>query len=320
MSADDRAETHPAAPASASSGRRTIVVTGASAGLGYHAAEQLAALGHHVVLATRDAGRAAAAERSIRRHVDGASLEHLHLDLADLDSVHAAADELAELALDGVDAVVNNAGVVGAPTAQATAQGVELQIGTNHLGHFAWTARVLPLLEPRAGRVVHLGSIAHRWARLDHDDALGAGRYSSYRQYGRSKLAVMLFGFELAERLADAGSPVSSVVAHPGLSLDVLGVARPAVVPSRSEPARTRPAQRLYAQGKDAGAVPLVHAAVGDDVRSGQYWGPAGAFQLRGPARVVGAEPRAHDRAEAARLWTASEAASGVVFALDALV
>ncbi|WIB76008.1 SDR family NAD(P)-dependent oxidoreductase [Curtobacterium sp. MCPF17_002] len=300
--------------------RRTVVLTGASAGLGYHAAEQLAAAGHRVVLATRDTTRAAAAERSIRRSVHDADLAFLHLDLADLDSVRTAADELAQLEPDGVDAIVNNAGVVGAAEQRTTRQGTELQIGTNHLGHFAWTALTLPVLEQRAGRVVHLGSIAHRWARLDRSDPLGAGRYSSHRQYGRSKLAVMLFGFELAERLADAGSPVSSVVAHPGLSLDMLGPERPDIAPSRSEPAWTRAGQRLYAQGKDAGAEPLVHAAVAPGVRSGEYWGPSGWMQLRGRAAVVRAEPRAHDRTEAARLWTASERASGVAFALDALV
>jgi NAD(P)-dependent dehydrogenase (short-subunit alcohol dehydrogenase family) len=303
-----------------SADRRTVVVTGASAGLGYFAAEQLADAGHRVVLATRSATRAAAAERSIRRHVPDADLGHVHLDLADLDSVRAGADELARLEPDGVDAIVNNAGVVGSSSMQTTRQGTELQIGTNHLGHFAWTALTLPLLEARSGRVVHLGSIAHRWARLDSADPLGAGRYSSYRQYGRSKLAVMLFGFELAERLADAGSTVASVVAHPGFSLDVLAPERPDIAASRSEPAWTRPAQRLYAQGKDAGAEPLVHAAVGAGVRSGQYWGPDGWMQLRGPAAVVRAEPKAHDRTEAARLWAASERASGVAFALDALV
>ncbi|WFR66257.1 SDR family NAD(P)-dependent oxidoreductase [Curtobacterium flaccumfaciens] len=302
------------------SGARTVVVTGASSGLGYFAAEQLAAAGHRVVLATRNADRAASAERSIRRHVDHVDLAHVHLDLADLDSVHAAADELARLEPDGVDAIVNNAGVVGSAAMRTTAQGAEVQMGTNHLGHFAWTARTLPLLERRAGRVVHLGSIAHRWARLDRADPLRAGHYSSYRQYGRSKLAVMLFGFELAQRLADAGSRVASVVAHPGLSLDLLAPDRPDVEPSRSEPALTRPAQRWYAQGKDAGAAPLVHATVGDDVRSGEYSGPGGWMQLRGPAAVVRAEPRAHDRAEAARLWAASERAAGLAFALDALV
>lgn len=301
-------------------GARTVVVTGASAGLGYHAAEQLAAAGHRVVLATRDRHRAEAAERSIRRHVDGASLAHVHLDLADLDSVDAAAHELAALEPDGVDAVVNNAGVVGAATQGSTAQGTELQIGTNHLGHFAWTALVLPLLERRAGRVVHLGSIAHRFAQLDETDPLGVGRYSSHRQYARSKLAVMLFGFELAERLADSGSSVSSVVAHPGLSLDRLSPARPDVSPTRPEPEWIRPAQRLVAQGKDVGAQPLVHAAIGADVRSGEYRGPTGWMQLRGPATVVAAEPRAHDRTVAAQLWAASERASGVAFALDALV
>ncbi|SBN63592.1 NADP-dependent 3-hydroxy acid dehydrogenase YdfG [Curtobacterium sp. 9128] len=303
---------------SAEQPRKTVVVTGASAGLGYFAAEQLAAAGHRVVLATRSPERATAAADSIRRHVPDAALEHLHVDLADLDVVRTAAAALG--ALGPIDAVVNNAGVVGSRTERFTAQGTELQMGTNHLGHFAFTALVLPLLEETAGRVVHLGSIAHRWASLDPSDPFRVGHYSGYRQYARSKLAVMLFGFELAERLADAGSPVSSVVAHPGLSLDSLAPSRPAIAPARTEPAWTRPGQRLYAQGKDAGAHPLVHAAVGDDVRSGQYWGPGGPMQLRGPAAVVPAEPRAHDRGAAARLWQASERASGVAFALDALV
>jgi NAD(P)-dependent dehydrogenase (short-subunit alcohol dehydrogenase family) len=305
---------------------QTVVVTGASAGLGYQAAEQLAAAGHRVVLAARNPEKAAAAERSLRSAVPGAALEHVHLDLADLDSVRAAADALA--ALGPVHAVLNNAGVVGSRERRSTAQGYELQIGTNHLGHFAWTGLVLPLLQATGGRVVHLGSISHRWATLDGHDPLGAGRYIGYRQYARSKLAVMLFGFELAQRLADAGSPVSSVVAHPGLALESLtqdtGTGDPAAAPSRPGPSRAEPSwigpgQRWVAQGKDAGAVPLVHAAVGGDVRSGEYWGPDGWFQLRGRPTVVPAEPRAHDRHEAARLWAASEAASGVTFALDAL-
>lgn len=301
-------------------GRRTVVVTGASAGLGYQAAQQLAAAGHRVVLATRNPEKAVAAERRIRSVVPDAVLEHVHLDLADLDSVRAAADTLATMG--PVHAVLNNAGVVGSRERQSTAQGHELQIGTNHLGHFAWTGLVLPMLQATGGRIVHLGSISHRWATLDRNDPLGAGYYNGYRQYARSKLAVMLFGFELAQRLADAGSAVSSVVAHPGLALDSLTQAAGAqsrVEPSRSDPSWIGPGQRLVAQGKDAGAVPLVHASVADDVRSGEYWGPDGWFQLRGRATVVPAEPRAHDRLEAARLWTASERASGVTFALDAL-
>jgi NAD(P)-dependent dehydrogenase (short-subunit alcohol dehydrogenase family) len=298
-------------------GPRTIVVTGANAGLGYHAAEQLAAAGHRVVLATRNPDRAAAAEHRIRQRVPGAALDHLHLDLADLGSVRVAASELAHRG--PVHAVLNNAGVVGSRALRTTAQGHELQIGTNHLGHFAWTGLVLPMLQATGGRVVHLGSISHRWVTLDRRDPLGAGHYNGYRQYARSKLAVMLFGFELAQRLADAGSRVSSVVAHPGLALDSLTPTGPAGSSATSGAAWSRPGQRWIAQGKDAGAVPLVQATIGDDVRSGEYRGPDGWFQLRGRPAVVPAEPRAHDRAEAARLWAASEAASGVAFALDAL-
>ncbi|WXF89903.1 hypothetical protein WDV91_10430 [Curtobacterium flaccumfaciens pv. flaccumfaciens] len=143
---------------------------------------------------------------------------------------------------------------------------------------------------------MHLGSIAHRFAQLDATDPLGVGRYSSHRQYARSKLAVMLFGFELAERLADSGSSVSSVVAHPGLSLDRLSPARPDVSPARPEPEWIRPAQRIVAQGKDVGAQPLVHAAVGADVRSGGVLGPGGLDAAPGPGhggrgRTSGARP-----------------------------
>lgn len=303
---------------SGDAGRRTVVVTGASAGLGYHAAEQLAAQGHRVVLATRNPERGLAAERSIRAHVDDADLVHLHLDLADLGSVHAAAATLAELG--PVHALLNNAGVVGSSEQRSTAQGLELQVGTNHLGHFAWTALALPLLDQDDGRVVHLGSIAHRFVTLDRRDPLAVGRYDGHRQYARSKLAVMLFGFELAQRLGDAGSAVRSVVAHPGLALDAAGPARPDVAPTRAEPAWMRAGSGWIAQGKDAGARPLVHAAVGDGVRSGEYWGPDGPLQLAGAPAIVPARSRAHDRTTAARLWTASERATGVAFALDALV
>jgi NAD(P)-dependent dehydrogenase (short-subunit alcohol dehydrogenase family) len=302
---------------------RTVVVTGASAGLGYWTAEQLAAAGHRVVLATRSPERALAAERSIRARVRDAELDHLRIDLADVDSVRAAAAGLD--AFGPVDVLVNNAGAVGAgKRLRRTAQGVELQMGTNHLGHFVLTALTLPVLErsaaPGGGRVVHLGSIAHRFARIDPADPFRAEPYDDHRQYGRSKLAVMLFGFELAARLADAGSRVASVVAHPGLSLDALAQPRPAIVPARSEPAWLGVGERVIAQGKDRGAEPTVRAAVGEDVRSGEYWGPSGLMQLRGAPGRVRAAGRAHDRTTAAALWAASEAASGVPFALDALV
>ncbi|OII14039.1 hypothetical protein BIU97_00720 [Curtobacterium sp. MCBA15_009] len=303
---------------SADTARRTVVVTGASAGLGYHAAEQLAAAGHRVVLATRNRERGAAAERSIRRHVADADLAHLHLDLADIDSVRAAVDALTDLG--PVHALLNNAGVVGSAQRRDTAQGVELQVGTNHLGNFAFTALALPLLDQETGRVVHLGSIAHRFATLDRRDPLASGHYEGHRQYARSKLAVMLFGFELAQRLADAGSRVLSVVAHPGLSLDAAAPPRPDIAPTRSEPAWMRLGSGWVAQGKDVGAHPLVHAVVGAGVRSGEYWGPGGPFQFAGAPALVPAQPRAHDRTEAARLWTASEQAAGVAFALDASV
>jgi NAD(P)-dependent dehydrogenase (short-subunit alcohol dehydrogenase family) len=295
--------------------RGSIVVTGASAGLGYFAAEQLAKQGHPVVLAVRNRARGERAAAAIRSVVPSASLEILDLDLADLDSVRAAASSLENLG--PIAAVLNNAGVVGAGQYRRTAQGFELQMGTNHLGHFLWTSLVLPALERTSGRVVHLGSIAHWYARLPHRDPLAVGHYVDHWQYAKSKLAVELFGFELAERLADSGSKVLSVVAHPGLSLNVLSPERAGILGGQSQAAWVRSLASFVTQGKDAGAVPLVHAAVGTDVRSGEYWGPGGALQIRGPAAIVRAQPHAHDRIMAARLWDASERATSASFALS---
>ncbi len=260
----------------------TVVVTGATAGLGYWHRSSSRRAGHRVVLAARNPDRAAAAIESIRSWYRGQRVEHVALDLADLDSVGAAAARTRRPAARRHRRAREQRRRGRLARATVDRAGHELQVGTNHLGHFALTARVLPLVERRAGRVVHLGSIAHRWARLDRTDPLGAGHYSSYRQYGRSKLAVMLFGFELAERLADAGSSVASVVAHPGFSLDVLAPDRPLVSATRAEPAWTRPraAPVRPGQGRRRRADRARGGRSGRPVR-GVLWGPDGRMQLR---------------------------------------
>ncbi|AMM20862.1 hypothetical protein AX769_12805 [Frondihabitans sp. PAMC 28766] len=285
--------------------RRRVVVTGANAGLGYFVAEQLAATGVRVVLACRDESRAKRAVDSILTIVPDADLQVVVTDLADLASVRVAADQI--MADGPVDALVANAGVVGSRRRQTTADGFELQFGTNHLGHFALVSHLLPALAAaEAGRIVHLGSIAHTLSRLDLDDPMMVQRYSGHRAYSRSKLAVMTFGFELDRRLRDAGSSVSSVVAHPGFALENLTERRPGIVRRRWLPAPLVGLMRTVSQGKDQGARPLVYAAVGADVAGGEYWGPDGWFQLTGAPALVRARRHARNRKTAARLWNLS--------------
>lgn len=285
--------------------RRRIVITGANAGLGYFVAEQVAASGARVVLACRDDGRAVRAAESIQHRVPGADLEIVVLDLADLASVRSGAARI--IAGGAVDVLVANAGVVGSKRRATTADGFELQFGTNHLGHFALVAHLLPALaKSEAGRIVHLGSISHRWARLDLDDPMLVGRYRSYRAYSRSKLAVMTFGFELDRRLRAAGSTVQSLVAHPGFALENLTEKRSGIVTRRWLPAPVVGLMRTVCQGKDQGARPLAYAALGADVQGGEYWGPDGWFQLTGAPALVRAKKQAKNRKAAARLWNLS--------------
>ncbi|WP_026552406.1 SDR family NAD(P)-dependent oxidoreductase [Arthrobacter sp. H20] len=288
---------------------RTMVVTGGNAGLGYFACEQLAAAGATVVMASRNEQKAKAAIKAIKALIPGADVEFQELDLAHLDSVRRAVDVLS--ARGQVDALLANAGVVGAAGRQQTADGFELQFGTNHLGHFALTAGLLPALTAARGRVVHLGSISHRWVRLNTADLMPA-KYSNPRAYATSKLAVMTFGFELAARLRLLGSPVKSIVAHPGLALDMLTPLRPGIGLNNTSPAPQRRVLAPVSQGKDTGAWPLVRAAEDPDVDSGSYCGPNGWFQLRGHPATVVAQPHARERNTASRLIDVSQDLTGV--------
>jgi NAD(P)-dependent dehydrogenase (short-subunit alcohol dehydrogenase family) len=283
---------------------RIFLVTGGNAGIGYFVAEQLAGTGATVVLGSRDPGKAEAAMASIRARVPGAQVRALWLDLADLSSLRGAVEALRTAPL---DAVVHNAGVaLDHPPRRETADGHELMFGTNHLGHFALTRWLMPMLSAApAGRVVTVGSFAAKSERLDLDDLQSRRDYRPKRTYGRSKLAQMYFGFELDHRLRAAGSTVASVVVHPGGALDSLTPARPPVH-ERTPGARLRgaPAAALV-QGKHAGAWSAVRAVLDPAVRGGQLWGPR-VFGLRGRPRLEPLWDQFADRAVAARLWEVS--------------
>ena len=281
---------------------RTAVVTGAGGGLGFETARVLAARGAHVVLAVRDVekGKQAAAR------IDGDTSVQA-LDLTSLASVRSAAADL-RAAHPRIDLLVNNAGVMYTPR-QTTADGFELQLGTNHLGHFALTGLLLERLLPVPGsRVVTVASVAHRIrARIDFDDLQSERSYSRVRAYGQSKLANLMFTYELQRRLASHGTTVA-VAAHPGVSRTELARNAPTTV--RLLLTRLAP---LF-QPAEMGALPTLRAATDPAVTGGQYYGPAGRREVRGHPVLVASSPESHDEAVQRRLWAVSEELSGVTF------
>ncbi len=290
------------------SGQR-ILVTGGNAGLGYFACEQLAGAGASVIMASRSEPRARRAISSIRGRHPGADISFQPLDLADLASVRAAATSLA--AGPALHGLLANAGVVGSSEPRTTADGFELQFGTNYLGHYALTALLLPTLSAAGTRIVHLGSISHRWARLT-PSSLQPSTYRNASAYATSKLAVMAYGFELARRLHLTGSTATSVVAHPGLALGMFTPERPGVAAHKDAAGWRKRVMKPAAQGKDHGAWPLVRATVDPSVRNGAYCGPDGWFQLKGQPTLVAAERHARESNAASRLIDLSAALTGI--------
>jgi NAD(P)-dependent dehydrogenase (short-subunit alcohol dehydrogenase family) len=287
-----------------------FLVTGGNAGIGYFVAEQLAGTRATVVLGSRDVAKADAAMASIRSRVPGAHLRHLRLDLSDLSSLKSSVDALE---LDRLDAVVCNAGVLlDHPRRRETTDGHELMLATNHLGHFALTGWLAPLLSAApAARVVTTGSFVAKSARLDLDDLQSTRGYQPKDTYARSKLAQMLFGVELDRRLRAAGSTTLSVLNHPGGALDCLTPSRSTVhVRTTGQRLRGLPASLLL-QGKETAAWTAVRAVLDPLVRGGQVWGPR-VLGLRGqprsePVRGVLADPEL-----AGRLWAISVDLTGV--------
>jgi NAD(P)-dependent dehydrogenase (short-subunit alcohol dehydrogenase family) len=290
------------------SGRRAVV-TGANSGIGFAVARELARAGAAVVLACRDRGRGEAAMAAIRGELPDAALELELVDLADLASVRAFAARLPDRP---IDLLVNNAGVM-APPRQVTVDGFELQFATNHLGHFALTGLVLErLLAAPAARLVSVSSLLHRSGEIDFDDLQGEVDYKPWRAYSQSKLANLLFAFELDRRSRAAGQDVVSMAAHPGWAATNLQANGP-----RQPLARLAlgVGSLLLAQSADGGALPILCAATAPDLPGGVYLGPDGAGGRRGYPCLVAPSAAALDSATAARLWEVSEALSGVTYA-----
>jgi NAD(P)-dependent dehydrogenase (short-subunit alcohol dehydrogenase family) len=286
---------------------RIAVITGANTGLGYETATALAAKGAHVVLAVRNTDKGKDAAARITSAHQGAAVDVQKLDLTSLDSVRQAADELRSRH-DTIDLLINNAGVMMTPKG-TTQDGFELQFGTNHLGHFAFTGLLLDRLLPVPGsRVVTVSSVGHRFARngIRFDDLQWEKDYSRVGAYGQAKLANLMFTYELQRRLQ--GTNTIAAAAHPGGSRTELTRNLPWVVGAVSgllEP--------LF-QGADMGALPTLRAATDPGVIGGQYFGPDGFGEQRGYPKVVASSQASHDIDAQRRLWTVSEQLTGVEF------
>jgi NAD(P)-dependent dehydrogenase (short-subunit alcohol dehydrogenase family) len=286
-------------------------VTGANSGLGLSTARELARAGAHVIGTARDAAKGQQAEAEIRRAVPDANIEMRLLDLADLRSVREFAAGVAAEP-DGIDLLINNAGVMMPPRA-ITPDGFELQFGTNHLGHFALTGLLLErLAQGKDPSVVTVTSLEHRPGKIDFDDLTSERDYQPRTAYQRSKFANAVFGIELDRRLRAAGSPVKSVLAHPGYSATNLQTSGP----TGPMKALLRVGNMLFAQSADRGALPQLHAATAPDVQSGEFYGPGGFNQLRGNPTRVKPVARATDPDLGRRLWQVSEELTGVTFPL----
>ncbi len=290
------------------SGRRAIV-TGANSGIGLIAARELARHGAAVVLACRNPAKGEAALADVRAAAPDADVTLAALDLADLASVRAFAEARSE----PVDLLVNNAGLM-APPRQVTKDGFELQLGTNHLGHFALTGLLLDRLRGGdAPRVVTLSSGAHRMGKIDFDDLQGERRYFRWTAYGQSKLANLLFMRELDRRARAAGLPLTSVAAHPGYSATNLQSAAPPAI----DRAVMAVLNRVVAQDAEHGALPTLYAATVRGLPGGIYIGPDGPGEMRGAPALVGMSGRASDPETARRLWDVSERLTGVTYAFS---
>ena len=288
---------------------RTAVITGANTGLGFWTAAALADKGAHVVLAVRNLDKGENAVTQIKAKSQDADVVVQRLDLTSLDAIREAADEL-KAAHQRIDLLINNAGVMYTDK-DTTKDGFELQFGTNHLGHFAFTGLLLDRLLPVDGsRVVTVSSVGHRiLAKIHFDDLQWERSYNRVGAYGQAKLANLMFTYELQRRLAHKGAPTTALAAHPGVSDTEL---------IRNSPAFMRKPAELFGryilQNAQMGALPTLRAATDPAAQGGQYYGPDGVGGTRGHPKVVQSSEQSHDEAQQRRLWEVSEELTGVTY------
>lgn len=279
---------------------KTYLITGGNSGIGFDAARMLGEAGGDIVIACRNPAKAEAAVATLGKTARGA-VETVVLDLSDLSSVRKAVDEIRSRH-DSLDALVNNAGIMQTPETR-TVDGFELQLGTNHLGHFLLAGLLFDPVEKAEGRIVIVSSIAHKFGRIDFDNLMMTRGYSPSTAYTQSKLANLMFAIELDRRTAARGLPVKSIACHPGYSNTALQDTGPAGLLNFAY----KFLNPLMAQPSEKGAIPTVLAAAGTEAQSGAYYGPTGWGDARGPVGDAFVTRRALDENVAARLWDESE-------------
>ena len=286
---------------------KVAIITGANAGLGYYTAEKLAMLGAEVVMAARNREKAESAIRDIKQLHPGARLSFIPLNLSSLASVRAFVNSFSQQ-FDRLDLLVNNAGIMVPPYSK-TEDGFESQLGTNYLGHFLLTGLLMPLLlKSNQARVVSLSSLMHKYGRINFNDLQSEKGYNKIAAYGQSKLACLMYSYELQRKLVAAKLPIVSVASHPGVSSTLLG---------RNMSPVLRYLFPRFGQSAEAGALPTLRAALDPEVRGGEYYGPDGFHELRGrPVRVTSSK-RSRNEAAAARLWKVSEELTGFTYDLN---
>jgi NAD(P)-dependent dehydrogenase (short-subunit alcohol dehydrogenase family) len=283
---------------------RVVIVTGASSGIGYETARVLADKNATVIIAVRSLEKGNAAANNIKADHNNADLRVMELDLACLESVKTFADQFRR-DYSRLDLLINNAGVMIPPYAK-TADGFELQLGTNHLGHFALTGLLLDVITGTTdSRIVNVSSDAHRYGKLDFADLTWEKRaYKAWRAYGDSKIANLYFTYQLGKKLAEKSHRTIVAASHPGWTATEL----------QRHSGLFRFFNRFFAQDIAMGALPTLYAAVGPQVDSGDYFGPAGFKEMRGYPKKTESNRLSHDQAIAKRLWEVSEELTGVVY------
>lgn len=296
---------------------KLAIVTGANSGIGLHAARELASAGCTVIVACRSAEKASSTRQRTVQEIPTALIEDGVLDLSSLSSIRDFAKAFLATRRP-LDLLINNAGVMALPKRMLTADGFELQVGTNHLGHFALTGLLLPaLLAAPSSRIVTVSSLAHRGGKIRFDDLNWEHDYKPWPAYRQSKLANLLFAKELERRLLKSGTPTQSIVVHPGVSTTSLfkngpgsgGGPMNAIVPILIS---------LLGQSEAQGALPTLYAATAPEAQGGHYYGPDGFREMKGYPVEVKAEAQANDPALAAQLWDLSEKLTGVQYGFSA--
>lgn len=286
---------------------RIVAITGGNSGIGFEAARGLVARGARVLLACRNRASARAACAKLAEGNPSGSAEFVHLDLASLASVRACAEQLAQLGGGRLDVLINNAGVMAIPRRE-TEDGFEMQLGVNHLGHFALTALAFPLLTATPGaRIVTVSSIAHNFGFINFQNLHGRLFYDPWLAYGQSKLANLLFAYELDRRLREAGRDIASVACHPGIASTNLGYAGPRMMGSAFGETLVQMYTSIVAQSAEAGALPSLYAGFAAEVEGGDYIGPDGLGEMRGNPRKVSSSLLSRSRPIARQLWQVSE-------------